>query len=126
MLKPVEDKDLTCLAGSLRHCAGLGHGPAMEAVLAACLCGGAGTASSARQSIDTDKLKNVVGRKQPYDLRPVEEQPVLNRDPGPHLSEFICLHSNCAPKCELLNRNASRTRGLERGARTPKSPGSPS
>ena len=49
----------------------------MEAVLAACLCGGASTASSARQSIDTDKLKNVVGCKQPYELRPVEEQPVL-------------------------------------------------
>ena len=29
------------------------------------------------ESIDTDKLKNVVGCKQPYDLRPVEEQPVL-------------------------------------------------
>ena len=77
MLQPFEDKDLTCLAGSLRHCAGLGHGPVMEAVLAACLCGGASTASSARQSIDADKLKNVVGRKQPYDMRPVEEQPVL-------------------------------------------------
>ena len=71
------DKDLTCLAGSLRRCAGLGHGPVMEAVVAACLCGGASTSSSAKQSIDTDKLKNLLGRKRPYVLSPIDPQPVL-------------------------------------------------